>query len=173
MLRRDSKTLPALLKKRATRCTETVSFEIPLLLYLTKRYNKAMNTHSASIIIPTLNEENYLPALLNSLKGVTFPIEIIVVDGNSDDNTATVVEKFKPFFFNNSSLRLLTSKRGIALQRNFGATEAKYDLLIFCDADIVFLSVDTYQKMVSEFIEKKQGIINSKNWIKCPPLAAW
>ena len=110
---------------------------------------------AASIVIPTLNEEKYLPALLNSLKEVSFPLEIIVVDGNSTDDTVGVVEKFIPSFSGDSTLRLLTSERGIAFQRNLGAAQAKYDVLIFCDADIVFPSMETYQKIVSEFVEKK------------------
>jgi len=56
-----------------------------------------MNTlsiiNSASIIIPTYNEEKYLPALLQSLKDQTIkPKEVIVVDAYSKDNTAEIVK---------------------------------------------------------------------------------
>jgi len=50
-----------------------------------------------SIIVPALNEEKYLPKLLNSIlqqdfKGKT---EVIIVDGNSEDRTIEVTERFK------------------------------------------------------------------------------
>ena len=47
----------------------------------------------ASIIIPALNEEKYLPVLLESLRQVSAPMDIIVVDGNSTDGTAQVIEE--------------------------------------------------------------------------------
>jgi len=76
---------------------------------------------AASIIIPTLNEEKYLPVLLESLRKVSAPMEIIVVDGSSTDRTVQVVEDYKQFFSGSASLRLLHSKeRSISLQRKHG-----------------------------------------------------
>jgi len=44
-----------------------------------------------SIIIPTLNEEKFLPHLLKSLKDQTFKdFEIIVADNNSTDITRSI-----------------------------------------------------------------------------------
>jgi glycosyltransferase involved in cell wall biosynthesis len=42
-----------------------------------------------SIIIPTLNEEEYLPALLESIfnQEYNYNFEVIIVDGHSDDKT--------------------------------------------------------------------------------------
>jgi glycosyltransferase involved in cell wall biosynthesis len=90
-----------------------------------------------SIIVPALNEEKYLPKLLNSIlqqdfKGKT---EVIIVDGNSEDRTIEVTERFKKKIPNFSILSL--SKRGIGYQRNMGAKKAKYKYLLFIDADII------------------------------------
>ena len=44
-----------------------------------------------SIIIPTLNEEKYLPRLLESIKNQNFSdYEIIVSDGGSSDSTKQI-----------------------------------------------------------------------------------
>jgi glycosyltransferase involved in cell wall biosynthesis len=49
----------------------------------------------ASIVIPTLNEENYVGSLLSDIARQTRKAhEVIVVDGNSQDATASVVERF-------------------------------------------------------------------------------
>ncbi|MEK7588816.1 MAG: glycosyltransferase [Patescibacteria group bacterium] len=112
-----------------------------------------------SIIIPTLNEEKYLPALLNSLRNINSPLEIIVVDGNSTDGTVQVVAEHQPHFYGDSSLRIIEAKeRGISLQRNLGAYEAQHDIFIFCDADMVAPSHQSFSLYISNFIHKKSVV---------------
>ena len=49
-----------------------------------------------SIIIPTLNEEKYLPHLLADLAKQTFQdFEVIVIDGQSTDQTVPKTKLFK------------------------------------------------------------------------------
>jgi glycosyltransferase involved in cell wall biosynthesis len=114
---------------------------------------------AASIVIPTLNEENYLPVLLDSLMRVSAPMEIIVVDGDSTDRTVQVVERYQPLFAANASLRALQGNaRNISLQRNIGAAAARHDLLIFCDADVLVPSHDTYATLVTRFAEERLAV---------------
>ncbi len=86
-----------------------------------------------TIIIPTLNEEDYLPLLLLDLTEQTYQnFEVIVVDSYSDDSTIDQSKKF------NSELNLETvsvSKRNVAYQRNKGVNFAKGEWVIFMDAD--------------------------------------
>ena len=52
-----------------------------------------MSNPRISVIIPTLNEEKYLPILLHSLKQQTFrDFEVIVADAGSTDKTKEVAE---------------------------------------------------------------------------------
>lgn len=90
--------------------------------------------------------------MLDSLKDITLPLDIIVVDGNSDDNTCKVVKDYQRYFNGNSSLRLISlEERGISYQRNIGAENARYDTLIFCDADCIIPSPESYKVMLTEF----------------------
>lgn len=86
-----------------------------------------------SVIIPCLNEERFLPLLLNDLSKQSFTdFEVIVVDGNSKDKTVAEAKKFK----NRMALTVLESQaRGVALQRNLGAQAASGQWIIFMDAD--------------------------------------
>ena len=102
-----------------------------------------------SIIIPTLNEEKYLPKLLKSIKEQKRDdIEIIVADAGSQDTTREIAKEYG----------CIIVKRGLpAVGRNAGVKVAKGDILIFTDADIVFPN-DFFKKGLLEFKERKLGV---------------
>jgi glycosyltransferase involved in cell wall biosynthesis len=89
-----------------------------------------------SIIIPTLNEEKFLPKLLQSISEQKYPLklEVIVVDGNSADGTIQVAKRFQNVL---PALSIVKSKRGVSHQRNVGAAQARYKYILFLDADII------------------------------------
>jgi len=82
-----------------------------------------------SIIIPTLNEQNYLPYLLASLSRQTFQdFEVIVADADSKDRTREIAKNF--------GCRII--KGGLpGSGRNNGAKAAKNEWLLFLDADVI------------------------------------
>jgi len=82
-----------------------------------------------SIIIPTLNEERYVGALLSDLAGQTrAPDEVLVVDASSEDGTREVVGRF-------AFAQLLEGEPPVACGRNLGGRSAKGDVMVFLDAD--------------------------------------
>jgi len=101
-----------------------------------------------SIIVPTFQEGKYITnTMLNLRKAAKdFPIEIIVVDGGSVDDT---VEKAKNF--TNKVYRI---GRGIAKARNFGAKYSNGDILLFMDADVI-LPNGFAEKLVETFRNPK------------------
>ena len=51
-----------------------------------------------SIVIPTLNEENYISDCLDSIIEQTYDhdmIEIVIVDGNSKDKTLDIIDSYR------------------------------------------------------------------------------
>lgn len=102
-----------------------------------------------SIIIPTLNEEKYLPRLIESIKRQKFSdYEIIVSDGGSKDNTQKIVQD------NNCKFVSDIEHHHPSWQRNNGAAIASGDILLFLDADTV-LQDDFLEKVIPEFIARK------------------
>ena len=87
-----------------------------------------------SVVIPALNEERHILHLLKDLQKQTFKdFSVIVVDGNSEDNTQKIVNDYaitKPFV----SL-VSTSIHHVSVQRNLGAKHATGKYLLFLDAD--------------------------------------
>ena len=85
-----------------------------------------------SIVIPTLNEEKYLPRLLDSIKNQDFyDYEIIVSDAESSDKTIEIAKKY------GAKTLVYTTTKHPSAQRNEGAKIAKGELLLFLDADVV------------------------------------
>lgn len=107
-----------------------------------------------SIIIPTLNEEKFLPRLLSSLKKQKEKdFEIIVVDANSIDKTKDIVNQFQKHLPINL---FQVDKKNVSFQRNFGAKKACGDYLIFLDADCEVFP--TFIKTLKKNIMKEKGL---------------
>ena len=86
-----------------------------------------------SIIIPSLNEEKYLPLLLEDLAQQTFTnFEVIHVDGNSEDKTVAAATAFSKKLTITSTV---TTVQNVSHQRNLGIEEANANWLIFMDSD--------------------------------------
>ena len=102
-----------------------------------------------SIIIPTYNEEKYLPILLDSIKEQDFDdYEVIVADANSTDRTREIAEEY--------GCRVVDG--GLpAVGRNNGAKVATGDILLFLDSDLQ-LTEDYLAKVLYEFRMEKIGI---------------
>ena len=101
------------------------------------------------IIIPTYNEEEYLPVLLESIKQQDFSdYEIIVADADSKDNTVKIAEEYG----------CIVVEGGMpAVGRNNGAKVAKGDYLLFLDSDLK-LTEDYLAKVIYEFKMERLGI---------------
>jgi glycosyltransferase involved in cell wall biosynthesis len=83
-----------------------------------------------SIIVPTLNEENYVGSLLADIAAQTREAdETVIVDGRSKDATVSVVERFP-------NVDLMIGTPPVAGQRNLGGRKASGDVLVFIDADV-------------------------------------
>lgn len=104
-----------------------------------------------AVIIPTLNEEQALPATLTHAARLGFD-EVLVVDGGSNDRTLEIVRSFgsasrgerregRGSSFSSSPVplamcpRLLAAAAGRAKQMNTGAAHTAADALVFLHAD--------------------------------------
>lgn len=85
-----------------------------------------------SIVIPAYNEADYLELTLASAQAAAAvyggPVEIIVVDNNSTDNTGDIARTL-------GATVVFEPKNQIARARNAGAAVASGDYLVFLDAD--------------------------------------
>jgi glycosyltransferase involved in cell wall biosynthesis len=93
-----------------------------------------------TVAIPTYNGENRLPKVLEQLrtqKGVeNLNWEIIVVDNNSKDNTAKLIQNYQANWSHPFPLRYcFEPEQGLAFARNKAIKEAKGEFVGFLDDD--------------------------------------
>lgn len=104
-----------------------------------------------SVIVPTLNEEDYIEECLISISKQTYPrekYEIIVSDGSSKDKTTEIAKKY-------ADNVVISEARGIWWGRNYGAKFANGKYLVFIDADT--LIDEDYLEFVYNYLEN--GVI--------------
>jgi glycosyltransferase involved in cell wall biosynthesis len=83
-----------------------------------------------SVIIPTFNAARYLPDAIDSVRRQNYePLEIILVDDGSTDDTRSVAARFPDVRY------LYQQNQGAAGARNTGIAAAAADILAFLDVD--------------------------------------
>jgi len=85
-------------------------------------------TPALSVIVPTLDEERGIAALLGDLRRLTVPNEVLVVDGGSRDGTPALARE--------GGARVFASRPGRGTQLRLGASVARAPLLFFVHADV-------------------------------------
>lgn len=110
-------------------------------------YTKKTQAIRVSIVLPVYNEADYITACLRAIARQTVrPYEVIVVDNNSTDGTATIAASF-PF------VKLIReSRQGVVHARNAGFNAARGDIIGRIDADTVLSDdwVATVQKIFAD-----------------------
>jgi glycosyltransferase involved in cell wall biosynthesis len=94
------------------------------------RHSSGSDVHLASVIIPARNAACHVGRCIEALLRDGLPVEIIVVDDASTDDTASIAEA--------RSVRVISlpSQSGPAIVRNVGVQASQADILIFVDADV-------------------------------------
>ena len=100
-----------------------------------------MNFENVSVVIPILNEEKYIKNCLDSLLSQDYPVEnleIVLVDGMSDDSTTKIVDDYlKKYNF----IKLLSDpKRTVQYALNIGMKAASGKYIVRMDAHSEYAS---------------------------------
>ena len=83
-----------------------------------------------SVVIPSFNHAHFLPAAIESACMQAYrPVEIILVDDGSTDDTAAVAAAFPAVRY------IRQENRGLAAARNTGLAHCRGELVVFLDAD--------------------------------------
>lgn len=107
-----------------------------------------MDTPFFSIVIPTFNSSSTLSFALESIVDQVYKnFEVLVMDGNSEDNTVQIAKDF-----NDARIKIISEPdNGIYDAMNKGVALAKGEWLYFLGSDDKFYSNDVLGKVVSSF----------------------
>ena len=111
------------------------------------------NIPSFSIVIPTFNEEKYLPLLLDSIKIQSIqPKEIIIADRKGQDRTRDVAKQYGCKIVDGGI---------VSFARNNGYKHSDTEYILFMDADITLPHKDTLLESITFFLKHKLDYSNS------------
>lgn len=113
---------------------------------------------TVSVVIPSFNAAKYLPEALDSVLAQTVkPLETIVIDDGSQDNTREVL---KPFIETGKVKYFFQENQGPGTARNLGISKSLGDLVAFCDADDLWLP-EKLEKQVKLFQNPETALVYS------------
>ncbi|OIJ66791.1 bifunctional polysaccharide deacetylase/glycosyltransferase family 2 protein [Streptomyces mangrovisoli] len=151
-----------------------------MMLILARRHYRQRNrrrftwgpavTEPVSVIVPAYNEKECIANTLKSLAQSTHPIEIIVVDDGSTDDTAEIAESLG--YPNVRVIRQDNAGKPAAL--NNGVRNARYPIVVMMDGDTVF-EPDTVHRLVQPFADPGVGAVagNAKVGNRDTIIGAW
>lgn len=94
--------------------------------------NQSTARHPISVVIPTFNRADTLPAAIESVRRQTYPqVELIVVDDGSTDSTPELVRSIPDPRLN----YIRQGNQGRCAARNRGAAVATGEFVVFLDSD--------------------------------------
>ncbi|MBN1824247.1 MAG: PqqD family peptide modification chaperone [Endomicrobiales bacterium] len=88
---------------------------------------------SVSVIVPVFNEEDIISSCITALLSLDYPkdrLELIFVDNNSNDKSASIIKQYPVRY-------IFEKRRGRSAARNSGIKAATGEILAFTDADCV------------------------------------
>ncbi|MEU9162292.1 glycosyltransferase [Streptomyces sp. NPDC048424] len=127
-------------------------------------------TEPVTVLVPAYNERECIANTLNSLAASDHPIEVIVIDDGSSDDTAEIVEEMDlPFV---RLIRQVNGGKPSAL--NTGIAAASYDIIVMMDGDTVF-EPSTVRELVQPFGDPSIGAVagNAKVGNRDSLIGAW
>jgi len=114
------------------------------------------------VIIPTLNEENFIGKLIDSIKKQSYKdVEIIVVDDGSTDRTKEICRSKKVKLLVNNP-----GRRGPAFGWNRAAKQTTAEIICILGADFFLEDKNFIEKSIKAFDEKTAAVYNSYHTIQ-------
>jgi glycosyltransferase involved in cell wall biosynthesis len=124
-----------------------------------------MSAPLVSVVIPCYNAGKFIKRTISSiLRNAYRPLEIVVVDDGSTDDSLAVVQALAARF---PEVRVFAKENGgVSSARNFGIREAQSEYIAFLDADDLYYP-DSLAKRMRVFIEEDEPALIG---VYCPLL---
>ena len=116
-----------------------------------------MNNKAISVIIPNYNYGRFIGEAIQSVLAQTYPpLEIIVVDDGSTDDSVKIVESF------GEKVKLIKQKNGgVGKARNTGAKNSTGNFIAFLDADDIWLPTKIERQIQMFQADSEIGLVTA------------
>lgn len=107
-----------------------------------------------SVVVTTFNSERTIELCLKKLKEQNYPqekVEVLVVDGGSEDKTLSIAKKY-----NTKIVNVPKHLQGAEYNKGVGVNKAKNEILLLLDHDNILPHKNWLRKMVKPFMEHKE-----------------
>ncbi len=109
-----------------------------------------------SIVVATYNNESTLRDLLDSIVCQNYQdIELIIIDGKSEDSTIDILREYKKMIYHYES----ESDNGVYDALNKGVKQASGEYVYFIGADDILYSRDTIKNVVDSIESEKYPVV--------------
>jgi glycosyltransferase involved in cell wall biosynthesis len=110
-----------------------------------------------SVVIPSYNSAAYLPDAIDSaLHQTVVPLEVIVVNDGSTDETPQILERYR-----GRIIAITQENRGLSGARNSGIAAARGELVAFLDADDIWLPEKLEEQVACLAEHPQAGLIHT------------
>ena len=104
---------------------------------------------SLSIIIPVYNTEKYLERCLESVSGLRYPVDVILIDDGSSDESGRICDRYAQTDRRYRAIH--QENRGLIDARKRGILEVQTDYFAFVDSDD-YIDAEAYDKMLNNVL---------------------
>lgn len=123
-----------------------------------------------SIIISTLQEEQFLERTLENLKSLQLPHQIIITDGGSKDRTLDIARRYTDHI----TVWTHPKRQTFGQAKNAGAALATGEFLVFIDADVLIPSPQLFfEEVLGVFDRNKKLLALTVPWKPWPENHSW
>lgn len=136
---------------------------VPLGSFKSSHLEKSSSNEPVTVIICARNEDDNLTEFLPKVLTQNYPeFEVVVVDDCSSDNTENVIDEFAKIFPNLKKVSIKEDdyyKHGKKFAIMVGIKGAKYENIVFTDADCYPANENWLQEISAGFVNKREIVL--------------
>ncbi len=131
--------------------------------------------HQNLILIPTYNEKENVERMIRKVFSLETPFHVLIIDDNSPDGTAAIVERLIPEFSNRLHILKRAGKQGLGKAYLAGfhwALERSYDYIFEMDCDFSHNPEDL-ERLYAACVQQNAGLAIGSRYISGINVINW
>lgn len=131
--------------------------------------------HKNLVLIPTYNEKENVERMIRKVFSLTIPFQILIIDDNSPDRTADIVDKLMPEFPEQLHILKRAGKEGLGKAYLAGfhwALDKNYDYIFEMDCDFSH-NPDDLERLYQACVEQNADLAIGSRYISGINVVNW